>query len=121
MTSPPGPLSGAERGRRRGPAVGPPPGPPPEGGGRPRPPRGGGRAGAAGSPPTGPSPVGALRAAPAGGEDDPEIARRALLRWRLVLGPTGGESGGGGIWGDAEATLAGDGRLGDLDRALDFL
>jgi Mg-chelatase subunit ChlD len=56
-----------------------------------------------------------------GHEVDPEAARRALLRWRLVLGPAGGQGGAGGIWSDAEAALAGDGRWGEVDRALDFL
>jgi len=45
-----------------------------------------------------------------------------LLRWRLVLGPEPTpKAGGSDIWGNAEAAVAGDQRLGDLDRALDFL
>jgi len=45
-----------------------------------------------------------------------------LLRWRLVLGPEPTpQAGGADIWGNAEAAVAGDQRLGDLDRALDFL
>lgn len=54
--------------------------------------------------------------------------RRALLRWRLVLGPQeggqgrgGGQGGAGGLWGESEAMLAAEGGLGELDRALDFL
>jgi hypothetical protein len=54
-------------------------------------------------------------------EMDAERARRALLRWRLVLGPTGGQGGSGGIWGDADGALAGDRQLTEMDRALDFL
>jgi len=53
---------------------------------------------------------------------DNPLARRALLRWRLVLGPLAvNQPGSGGLWGDAEADLAADPRLGELDRALDFL
>jgi Mg-chelatase subunit ChlD len=49
-----------------------------------------------------------------------------LLRWRLVIGPptaqqSSGGQGGAGIWGSAEAALDADARLGELDRALDFL
>jgi Mg-chelatase subunit ChlD len=46
---------------------------------------------------------------------DPQAA---LLRWRLVLGPP---PSGGGLWGQAEATLQDDQALGAVDRALDFL
>ena len=52
---------------------------------------------------------------------DVEGAERALLRWRLVLGPQSGSQGGGGLWGGAEAALGVDPRLRDLDNALDFL
>ena len=53
---------------------------------------------------------------------DAETAERALLRWRLVLGPP--PAGGGGaaeFWDGAEAALAADANLGGLDRALGFL
>jgi Mg-chelatase subunit ChlD len=74
-------------------------------------------AGAMNCAPTGPASVGAQLIAPSDDE-----AQRALLRWRLVLGPPpAGQSGAGGIWGEADAALAGDTRLGGLDRALDFL
>jgi VWA domain containing CoxE-like protein len=49
--------------------------------------------------------------------------RRALLRWRLVLGQPA-EAGGGlgaAAWGDTEAALGEDADLAALDRALDFL
>lgn len=49
---------------------------------------------------------------------DPE---GALLRWRLVLGSSSCGGGGGQVWAGAEAALAGDERLGGVDRALDFL
>jgi len=63
-----------------------------------------------------------LPAAGEGGHDEEE-ARRALLRWRLVLGPQTASQGGGGggLWGEAEATIAGDAGLQGLDGALDFL
>src|SRR5215208_1309511 len=49
--------------------------------------------------------------------------QRALLRWRLVLGPPAGADGGLGAatWGDAEAAVGQDADLAALDRALDFL
>jgi len=49
--------------------------------------------------------------------------QRALLRWRLVLGPPAGADGGLGAaaWGDTEAALGEDADLAALDRALDFL
>ena len=51
-----------------------------------------------------------------------EEARRALLRWRLVLGPEStGQGDAANLWGEAEAALTADARLGELDRALDFL
>jgi Mg-chelatase subunit ChlD len=51
-----------------------------------------------------------------------EEAQRALLRWRLVLGPPGaGQRGAGGLLGDADAALAADPRLAEMDRALNFL
>ena len=43
----------------------------------------------------------------------------ALLRWRLALGPE--PAGAGGLWGEAEAALAGEPTLAGVDRALDFL
>jgi hypothetical protein len=50
---------------------------------------------------------------------DPE---GALLRWRLVLGPSKkAQSGGAELWNQAEASLVGDPSLGGVDRALDFL
>ncbi|MFN8634756.1 MAG: VWA domain-containing protein [Chloroflexota bacterium] len=53
---------------------------------------------------------------------DSERTRRALLRWRLVLGPEqSGQGATGGLWGEAEAALAADGRLAGMDRSLDFL
>jgi len=57
-----------------------------------------------------------------GGGYSEDEARRALLRWRLVLGPqSAGQGGGGTIWSDADAALAGDPRLQEMDGALDFL
>src|SRR4051812_13289168 len=49
--------------------------------------------------------------------------RRALLRWRLVLGPPAGAGGGLGAapGGDAEAAVGQDAALAALDRALDFI
>ena len=39
------------------------------------------------------------------------MSRRALLRWRLVLGPPPtGQAPAGGLWADADAALAGDAR-----------
>jgi hypothetical protein len=52
---------------------------------------------------------------------DVDGAQRALLRWRLVLGPQSSGQGGGGLWDGVEAALGGDPRLRDLDGALDFL
>jgi hypothetical protein len=50
-----------------------------------------------------------------------ERAQRALLRWRLVLGPQSGAQGGSALWDGADAALAADPRLRDLDNALEFL
>src|SRR2546421_505357 len=49
--------------------------------------------------------------------------RRALLRWRLVLGPPDGAGGGPGaaLWADAQVALGQDADLAGLDQALDFL
>jgi Mg-chelatase subunit ChlD len=44
----------------------------------------------------------------------------ALLRWRMVVGPSP-DGGGGGLWGPAEAMLGSDPTLTGVDRALDFL
>jgi Mg-chelatase subunit ChlD len=52
---------------------------------------------------------------------DEKAAQRALLRWRLVLGPQSGGQGAGGLWDGAEAALGVDPHLRDLDNALDFL
>jgi hypothetical protein len=76
--------------------------------------------------PTGATPAravseGAASDAPTGATVNGGKASRALLRWRLVLGPTGGQDGAGGIWSDAENALSGDSSLAGLDRALDFL
>ena len=49
--------------------------------------------------------------------------QRALLRWRLVLGPPAGAGGGPGaaLWADAQTALGQDADLAGLDHALDFL
>ena len=51
-----------------------------------------------------------------------DAAQRALLRWRLVLGPESAQqSSSSNIWGEAEAAMSGQPGLGEMDRALDFL
>jgi hypothetical protein len=48
-------------------------------------------------------------------------AERALLRWRLVLGPDRHGACTGAAWAGAEAALAADAGLGSMDKALDFV
>lgn len=48
-------------------------------------------------------------------------AERALLRWRLVLGPDRSGMGGGGLWAGAEGMVDADPALAGIDGALDFL
>lgn len=48
--------------------------------------------------------------------------QRALLRWRLVLGPeTAQQQSSSNLWGEAEAAIGSEPGLGEMDRALDFL
>ena len=52
-----------------------------------------------------------------------DAAQRALLRWRLVLGPETAQQPqrGANLWGEAESTVDNEPGLGEMDRALDFL
>ena len=50
-----------------------------------------------------------------------DAAQRALLRWRLVLGPESAQQSSSTLWGEAEAAMSGQPGLGEMDRALDFL
>lgn len=48
-------------------------------------------------------------------------AERALLRWRLVLGPQPGDEAATGLFDNAQAAIERDARLAGIDQALDFL
>jgi hypothetical protein len=48
-------------------------------------------------------------------------AERAMLRWRLVIGPEPSKQTHSGFWGTAERTIAEQPGLNAMDRALDFL
>lgn len=50
-----------------------------------------------------------------------ETAEAALLRWRLILGPSRSGDGSGALWSGVEQQIGTDQQLAGVDQALDFL